>query len=172
MGQQLKMFKTFDKNSLNSLNSIFGEKNIVGFNNSDLVGIKYDFNENKLKNVMQKIPFSLTQQLIITSQHFTKIIENIGSKGFRPNFKLNMEIPDEELSLLNEYIFKISKPYINKETYKELIFDEFNRLEEEYDAELESVSFTFNNERIVFRNNGIVFADENLFDVAGELLSN
>jgi hypothetical protein len=170
VGQQLKMFKLFDRSNFKSLCSIFGENNIVGFCDSDIVGIKYDYDRNKLKNVMQKVPFTITQQFIITSQHFVDIIEKIGSKGYRPNLTLNMDLPLDELEQLNEYIFRISKASSNRENYKKLIYKEINRLEEEYDVELESVSFTIENNRIVFRNNGILFADEKSFDVAGEVL--
>lgn len=170
VGQQLKMFKVFNPNSLMSLNNIFGENNIIGFDKSNIVGIKYDYENNHLKCIMKKIPFTLTQQLIITSQHFVDIIGNIGSKGLRSNIGLNMEIPDEEMQQLNEYIFKISKPKADKKIYKELIFDEIIRLEEEYGVEIESVSFTDQNKRILFKNNGIVFADEESLEVAGEVL--
>lgn len=170
VGLQLKMFKLFDSEGIKSLSNIFGEKNIVGFSDSNIVGIKYDFDKNKLQYVMQKIPFTLTQQLIITSQLFIEIIENISSRGYRPYLQFNMELPEEELSQLKGYVFRISKPNVNKELNKQLIFDEINRIEDEYGAEIESVSFNFDNHRVVFRNNGILFADEDVFDVAGEML--
>ncbi|WP_169865205.1 hypothetical protein [Sutcliffiella halmapala] len=171
MGQQLKMFKIFNTESLMSLNNIFGPNNIVGFDKTNIVGIKYDYENNQLKYIMQKVPFTLTQQLIITSQHFVDMIEKIGSKGFRSNIDLNMELPDDEIKQLNEYIFRISKAQTDKKLYKELIYDEIIRLEDEFGAEIESVSFTVQNKRIKFKNNGIVFADEDSFEVAGEVLS-
>ncbi|MCF6409016.1 hypothetical protein [Pseudalkalibacillus salsuginis] len=168
--QQLKMFKLFDQKGFSSLSEIFGENNVVEFKNTDIIGIKYDYEKNKLKHVMKKVPFTLTQQFIMTSLHFVEIIENIGSIGCRPNFTINMDLPEEELTQINEYIFKISKPDSDKEICKKHIFNEINRLEEEYGVEFESVSFTFENHRIVFRNNGIVFVAEDLFDTAGEML--
>ncbi|MGF2614202.1 hypothetical protein FZC84_16810 [Rossellomorea vietnamensis] len=169
--QQVKLFKLYNQESVKSLSNIFGQDSIVKFNDSNIVGIKYDYDKNKLKNIMQMAPFTLIQQLIITSHHFVNIIEKIGSKGYRPNITLSTEIPEEEMKLLREYIFRISRPNINGKKYGQLILKEINRLEFEYEVELESVSFTSNNERIVLRNNGIVFANENSFNLAGELLN-
>jgi hypothetical protein len=171
VGQQVKLFKLYDQESVNSLSNIFGQENIVKFSDSNIVGIKYDYDKNKLKNIMQRAPFTLIQQLIITSHHFVKIIEKIGSKGYRPNITLSMEIPEDEIKQLSEYVYRISKPNFNKDIYGQLILEEINRLESEYEVELESVSFTSNNERIVLRNNGIVFADEDSFNLAGEVLN-
>lgn len=169
VGQQLKMFKIFDNNVIKTLNSIFGEKNVIGFN-SNIVGIKYDYSDNGLRIIMKKVPFKFTKQLIITSQHFVEIIGNVGQKGYRSNIKLNMDLPEGELNNLNNYIFKISKHNVNKEQYKLMILYEINRLEEEYEVEIESISFNIKNQRITFRNNGILFADEGPLDVVGEVL--
>jgi fructose-1,6-bisphosphatase len=169
--QQLKMFKVFNTDGLMSLNEIFGNKNIVEFKQSNIVGIRYDYEKNKLKYIMQNVPFTLTQQLIITSQHFVDIIEKIGSKGLRSNIRLNMELPDGEIESLKEYMFKISHPKADKRLYRDLIFQEITRLEDEFGVEIESVSFTAQNNRVLFKNNGIVFADEDSLEVAGEILS-
>lgn len=168
--QQLKLFKIFNPNSLGALNRILGENNIVGFKDPNFIGIKYDFDNNKLKYIMQNIPFTLTQQLIITSQHFVDIIEKIGSRGYRVNYTLNMELPEEELSQLNEYIFRISRFPDETDKCKKEIFNEIIRLEDEYEVEFESVSFNTGGHRVVFRNNGILFANEDSFDIVGELL--
>ncbi|MCM3620331.1 hypothetical protein M3936_22505 [Sutcliffiella horikoshii] len=171
-GQQLKMFKVFNSNGVGDLINIFGDENIVEFERSNIVGIKYDFNNNKLKYIMQRVPFHMTQQLIITSRLFIEIIEKIGSKGYRINYKLNMDLPKEETNQLNEYIFNISKnhSYDKIRLYKNCITEELNRLEEEYDVEFESVGFNSDGQRIVFMNNGILFANQDSFLEAGEVL--
>ncbi|MCU5120956.1 hypothetical protein OCB76_08705 [Bacillus cereus] len=156
--EQIKMLEVFNKSGLKKLNKIFGPNNVVYLPKSSLAGVKYDYENNKLQYVMDNIPFSHTQQFIITPNKFADIILNLCSKGYKPNCKLfHSDIEPYDLDSFNTKLQLLRQnPCIET---KNALLEELFKLEEEYNTYIESLSFFMNNERVTIQANGILFSN-------------
>lgn len=167
--EQIKMLEVFSETGLFKLSKIFGSENVVYFPKSSIAGVKYDYTTNKLPAIMRKVPFSHSQQFMITPSRFADIILNLTIKGYRPNYTLNhTDIDKEDLNKLNEKISSVRK--IPTKESRDLLLQELFKLEDEYDASIESVSFFNKQNRITIKANGILFAPENSLHITDELL--
>lgn len=158
---QIKLFKKYDDNLYATLAKKFGKQNVIDFHNARIVGVKYDYEINTLDKVMSKIPFSNTQQILVSPEYFVKIISNLFNKDIKPN--LSMDLDDEELVILDQII---------RSKNSDELLNLLNRFEEEYDVIPKSISFFLNKGRVVLNYNGVLFyGDENL-NFTDELLAN
>ncbi|HFT5902385.1 TPA: hypothetical protein ACGSMF_003511 [Bacillus cereus] len=166
--EQIKIMEIFNKRGLNKLNKIFGPDNIVYLPKSSLAGIKYDYDNNKLQYVMEKIPFSVTQQFIITPNKFADIILNLCKKGYNPNCKFyHTSIDENDLENFRIKLKKIrTEP--NQNTKKALL-EVLLYLENEYDTFIESITFYSNNERYNIQANGILFSESTSLEITDEI---
>ncbi|PFV38975.1 hypothetical protein [Bacillus cereus] len=168
--EQIKMLEVFGKSGLSKLNKIFGPDNIVYLPKSSLAGIKYDYNNNKLQYIMEKIPFSHTQQFIVTPNKFADIILNLCSKGYKPNCKLfHTEIDLHDLKSFNSKM-QLMRQKPNSET-KNALLDELYKLEKEYGTFIEALSFFIGNERITIQANGILFSNGTPLEITDDLFT-
>ncbi|EJQ03213.1 hypothetical protein IE3_05584 [Bacillus cereus BAG3X2-1] len=168
--EQIKMLEVFGKSGVNKLYKIFGPDNIVYLPKSSLAGIKYDYNNNKLKYIMEKIPFSHTQQFIVTPNKFVDIILNLCSKGYKPTCKFfHTDIDPHDLDSFNVKM-QIMRQNPNIET-KNALLNELYKLEEEYGTFIEALSFFIDNERITIQANGILFSNSTSLEATDDLFT-
>jgi hypothetical protein len=163
---QMKMFKMFNQKNTKTFNNLFGENNIVCFDRSNIVGVRYDYEHNRLKNIMSFIPFAETQQFMITPEHFVSIYSNIKYNGLRPTLQLNVDLPLEECQEFESILenFKLSN-------FKEKLVEKLIELEEEFNAYPEKISFFYNNHRVTLYSNGIFFGEDDSLEFTDEVLN-
>lgn len=163
---QLKVFTIFDDRGKKEFERIFGEQNIVFFQKSNVIGIRYNYGSDKLKNIMPLVPFSVTQQFMITPEHFINIYLNLKKMGKRAFIHMTDELPEDEESEFHTLLNSL------KEGNKSEILDRLNHLEEEYNVIPKSISFTHQKNRISLNSNGIIFGDDEAYEITDELLYN
>ena len=118
---------------------------------------------------MEKIPFDRVQQFMIPPRAFLNLIFKAGEKGNKPNLNLNVELDEEDQEAFEEVVNKFRRS--PNEGNFEALKDELFKLEEEYFAFPNSMSFLSNGERVVLQTNGILFVGEKSFHIVDDMIA-
>lgn len=170
MERQVKLFQVFNQTVFDDLIRIFGQDNVVHFADPSIVGIKYDYSTSKLPKIMDKIPFGQVQQYILTPSSLLKLMLKASVCGFKPTISLDVELEDdEEREMLERAVSQLKKS--PSDIGLNCLRDELARLEEDYDAFPNAVTFRVDNERVRIQSNGILLASDKTIDVAKDVLS-
>ena len=162
---QLKVFKSFSRKESEKLKLRLKSDSVIYFQKNDILGIKYNYEDFKLIDLMSMIPFATMQQFVITPTNLVGVYKLLHQQKFRPTIKYTGEIPHDHKSEL-ENLLKISA--IN--SLSKDVFESLEYLENEYEIYIEGITFFYKKERISINSNGIIYGNNDAYNFADTLL--
>lgn len=175
---QYKLLEVLDENTLITIKTIFGDKNIFSFTDK-IIGISYDFESNTYTHVLKNIIGLNVRQWILTSSRFINIINYSINNNLNLNSIDFLDFVDEkqiENVKLNITRINMSKNQDDKIRIKQRLVNDLNWIMLDQCIDIKSVSLSYTVPyppfivELRFFNNGVLYiSDENILKQTTEL---
>lgn len=168
MEMQFKLYilnKLNMQDTLTRLYDAFGQQNIVSIEENK-IAIKYDYEKNDYKFIVEKMnEFPVTQNIVTASKFLKLLRESVKTTILIDDIKL-LDVFDKENETLKEYINKANYSKQNKFEYLNQLLEELRWLNYSEGIDIKSMSFRVKSStkpiyiRFTLYDSGILILDD------------